>query len=860
MGCGQSTPVSQVKDRPLPAEGNENGIAKHTQNANKEVLKKVAIAGFDNIIHVITDIKDLLPPPGGPAAAVLLDVVSIIQKAIAHRKNLADLAERAANLMKIIQLNQEALQAKNSYKSVLSSFTDCLERIRQYALEYSGSGWLMRLWCCLSDSEEYDSLVSELQTIVADATFMAAADGSSQAAAARREIEELAALVKAQASYQDESGELRALVAELGGPGEVVKDRAKMERVRQQLGAGSQLTLTMLGQAIEILNANNEEGPHSNIRNSILRVFWRKVIRFELRIPWGEFWQVFPERLADVPVPPAQVAQLQSLLGSTSAHQLFKLQIEDFEDPGSLSVFELRRVPEQNDIVVCVKKIIEEASSSSSAPCQLPPLDKVYEQYGGRGPEAQELQQWLSKPGSRVAAVVAEGGMGKTCLAVDVAWRLWRGSHATAGVLYVDCRGAFSRDALLLKLRAAAGVTSSQGDTEALAAALAKLCDGDPAGGRLLVLVDNAEDPAAADGGEALAEVLAALLMCHSRVQLLLTSRGEVRVQHMPPPHTHRIQPLGPGTAAELVLRLAQGVLTGQEAGGVAEACGCVPLALRLVSEALVAGRLTLEDVQQAVAERAAAGGDGSSSSDPTLMFVEMVLRSLHAGVKKVALQVAAFTGSFTAASACSLLGGDSASLHEVRAQLTSLHRYSVLLQHGDDSFAMHMHVRGAARALLQQEAPAQLQRGVRERFARYVAALLARWQRLHADGALKLMVAEVAENWADVEQFLADVAGGEEEGAAGARPLLPGSSPLALSPQLLRETQLLATLSHGDFLYAVGKTWMSPTYLALTQRLVEVTQAPLQQAEAGGREPEREERLAAAAALLVRCEALMYG
>ncbi|GFR48433.1 hypothetical protein Agub_g10331, partial [Astrephomene gubernaculifera] len=504
---------------------------------------------------------------------------------------------------------------------------------------------------------------------------------------------------------------------------------------------------------------------------------------------------------------------------------------------------------------------MKEASSSSSAPCQLPPLDKVYEQYGGRGPEAQELQQWLSKLGSRVAAVVAEGGMGKTCLAVDVAWRLWRGSHATAGVLYVDCRGAFSRDALLLKLRAAAGVTSSQGDTEALAAALAKLCDGDPAGGRLLVLVDNAEDPAAADGGAALAEVLAALLMCHSRVQLLLTSRGEVHVQHMPPPHTHRIQPLGPGTAAELVLRLAQGVLSGQEAGGVAEACGCVPLALRLVSEALVAGRLTLEDVQQAVAERAAAGDDGSnSSSDPTLMFVEMVLRSLHAGVKKVALQVAAFTGSFTAASACSLLGGDSASLHEVRAHLASLHRYSVLLQHGDDSFAMHMHVRGVARSLLQQEAPAQLQRGVRERFARYVAALLARWQRLHADGALKLMVAEVAENWADVEQFLADVAGAEEEGAAGARPLLPGSSPLALSPQLLRETQLLATLSHGDFLYAVGKTWMSPTYLALTQRLVEVTQAPLQQAEAGGREPEREERLAAAAALLVRCEALMYG
>ncbi|GIL55376.1 hypothetical protein Vafri_10927 [Volvox africanus] len=808
--------------------------------------------------------KDLLPPPGGPAAAVLLDVIAVVRGAVAHRQNLEDLATRAANLMKVIHLNQQALQAKNTYKVILDDFVNCLERIRQFALEYSGSGWLMRIWCSLTDAEQYDELVSELQSLVADASLSVGLDTNSQVAAARREIEDLTAFVKSQPNFKDESSALRALVSELGGPQEVVKDRAKMDRVRQHLGAGSQLTLTMLGQAIEILNANNEEGPHSNIRNSVLRVFWRKVIKFELRIPWHEFWMVFPERLVDVPVPAVQVSDLQTLLGSAAAHQMFKGQIEDYEDPTSLSVFELRCVPDKTDIVSCIKNILEEASESSSAPCQLPTLDTTYEQYGGRDPEAKEVAQWFQKPGSRVAAMVAAGGVGKTCLAVDVAWRLWRCKHVSAGALYVDCRGAFSRDALVMRLRAAAGLSGEHGGMEALLTSLAKLCAADRLGGSLLVLIDNAEDPAAADGGTTLSEVLAQLLMASAKIQVLVTARVDIAVQNMPQPYTYRIQPLTPGVAAALVEQLARGVLTGQEARVVAEACGCVPLAVRLVSEALVAGRLTLEDVQEATAGRsvtvvATDAGDTASmerkqEQDTTVLFVEMVLRSLPAAIKKVAMQVCAFTGVLTASSAAVVMGVGGSSEHEVRAQLASLHRLSVVLQHGDDSFMMHSHVRDVARKLLAEEAPPALRTAVRERFARYATSLLSRWQQLHEAKALKVMTAEVAAHWSDVEQFLADVAGAAAA-AGGTQPLLSDCGALSLSPQLLQDTALLATLGNSDFLYAIGNAWMSPQYLMLTQKLVDVTAA----AAAAAVTPDCDCQLSYAAALLIRCEALIY-
>ncbi|GLC77361.1 hypothetical protein PLESTF_001924800 [Pleodorina starrii] len=486
---------------------------------------------------------------------------------------------------------------------------------------------------------------------------------------------------------------------------------------------------------------------------------------------------------------------------------------------------------------------MEESAEPSAALCQLPELDSVYEQYGGREAEAQELSQWLQKPGSRVAAVVADGGMGKTCLAVDVAWRLWRCRAASAGALYVDCRAAFSREALVMRLRAAAGLSGGdQGGMEALAAALGKMCSSDKLGGCLLVVLDNAEDPAAADGGAALAEILAQLVMASARLQLLVTSRVEVAVQHMPPPHTHRLQPLSAAVAGPLVQQIAKGVLTGEEARAVATACGCVPLVLRLVSEALVAGRLALEDVQEAVAGRgggaaegeaaAAVAGSGEAAAgeqrEVTVMFVDMVIRSLPAAMKKVAMQVAAFSGVLTAGSAAVVMGVGPSSEQEVRTQLAGLHRLSVVLQHGDDAFVMHTHVRDVARRLLAEEAPPPLRTAVRERFARYAVGLLARWQKLHEANALKLMATEVAAQWPDVEQLLADVAG--EAAAAGARAAAAGGG--AAAPEC-----------------------------ALTLRLVEATEAPAAESESESESEStgRERRLAFAAALLVRCEALMY-
>ena len=53
-------------------------------------------------------------------------------------------------------------------------------------------------------------------------------------------------------------------------------------------------------EAAELLEANRDEGMHSLIVHPAMRVFWRKCFSPQNDVPWGLWWEVFPEELTRV--------------------------------------------------------------------------------------------------------------------------------------------------------------------------------------------------------------------------------------------------------------------------------------------------------------------------------------------------------------------------------------------------------------------------------------------------------------------------------------------------------------------------------------------------------------------------------
>ncbi|GIL50003.1 hypothetical protein Vafri_6337, partial [Volvox africanus] len=84
---------------------------------------------------------------------------------------------------------------------------------------------------------------------------------------------------------------------------------------------------------------------------------------------------------------------------------------------------------------------------------QLSPLDP---KYTGRKQDAEKVVKWLSESGS--VLLLAEGGMGKSSLAVDVGWRLVEAGKAAAGVRWIDLREAVTAADVEARFCAALGI------------------------------------------------------------------------------------------------------------------------------------------------------------------------------------------------------------------------------------------------------------------------------------------------------------------------------------------------------------------------------------------------------------------
>ena len=196
--------------------------------------------------------------------------------------------------------------------------------------------------------------------------------------------------------------------------------------------------------------------------------------------------------------------QLCGLLATPAARQAFQRAVETGHC-GSLSVFELRAAFRGDaDLVQQVRDLVLEGARSSMAPpgherppkaggawsaagaaagtaarwsasstapttaaayggcgagparpgrCSLPFVEPGYV---GRNAEAADIAQHLLTKGSLV--LLARGGMGKSSLAADVGWRLYRSGHLPGGALWVDLREARSGEDVEARFCAALGM------------------------------------------------------------------------------------------------------------------------------------------------------------------------------------------------------------------------------------------------------------------------------------------------------------------------------------------------------------------------------------------------------------------
>jgi hypothetical protein len=402
---------------------------------------------------------------------------------------------------------------------------------------------------------------------------------------------------------QDESAHLKALVKDQGGLDSVLKDDKKMGAVLRAMNTGDALQLGQMRQVKEMLEAMNDTGTHTHIQHPAMRAWWRRNFNNLVDVKWAYFWKAFPKNLSGI-VQESSIKALGRLVASDDAKRAFAARVERDDDSATVSVFEVADafLPEDASLEAIMASVIGVSAHrlqssrslllkavNNATPelrCKLPNVDGTL---SGRDGDVGATLKALKA--GRGVAIIADSGLGKTQLALEVGWQLARSGGATAGAFFVDLRGTVGADSLASRFAAALGL--DKGGNAEINSRLIALCEEKRSGGGcLLLLVDSAED-ALGEAGAAgrLRALLTAALGASPQVNLILTSRVAVGVEGV---SEQLLPPLSPQAAALIAVAAAPG-LPAAETQAVVSAAGGSPLLLRLLADGVKTGRIKTE-------------------------------------------------------------------------------------------------------------------------------------------------------------------------------------------------------------------------------------------------------------------------
>ncbi|KAG2486242.1 hypothetical protein HYH03_015067 [Edaphochlamys debaryana] len=689
-------------------------------SGRKEALLSLAKKGMRAVRSALATLGPSLPFPGAEAANLLLEVLNAVDGAVTNAANLVTLRDRAVSVLDILAAYAAELGQLQQCKRVIGDYIKCLYAVRAYAEAYASRNCLLRLLTAGNDAVQYEELCSDLLAVGQQFMTLLAMDNNARLQSVQSDVAEAMELLKTVAAYQDPAAAARALVEDLGGIDAVLGDPVKLDSVKQALDVGARVTAEVVS---SLIKAHLERGPHRHIRQPELRLFWQHHFG-EGEVPWFAFWNAFPATLLDIPAfDRVAVDKLGKLLATEEAQQTFFRAVEK-TNKETLSVWELQ-VSFSGDkaLLPQVEQLLglgEGAEAQApGAYTQLPPLPS---HYMGRGDEAADLaNQLASVAGSMV--LLASGGMGKSCLAADVGMRLLASGAIPGGALWVDLREAGHAADVEGRFCTALGLKPDPaGNASQIMAAMRQLGAKATAGSRLgaLVVVDNAEDALlAAEAADTLRDLLSQALAKAPGVSLLVTTRttlggGLAMVER-------RVGSISRDAASRLVQAVATD-LTDAQAAEMADACCCVPLALRLVAEALTVGRLALQDVTKLRQSDA-------NSASAAAAVVRIVLASLGRQHQRVAAQLAVFPSAFDEEAAAALL--DLSGPGQAHALLALLLRYSVLQRAGGQHYIMHMLVRQQAEELGAQ-LDGELRAATEQRFVTQLLGRLTEWAAMY--------------------------------------------------------------------------------------------------------------------------------
>ncbi|KAG2434945.1 hypothetical protein HYH02_012141 [Chlamydomonas schloesseri] len=621
--------------QPTAAAAGESGKGKK--------LKALATEGLAVMRVVLERVGPALPFGGAEAANLILQVLDAVEGAVANAAKLRQLADRALTVMDVLRAYAEQLrelqrqhqrsERGNSCRKIVSRFSDHLRGILAYA-EYAGRNCLVRLLTSSGDAERYREYVEELRHLSEDLRTLLAMDSNARLQAVQAGMAaSLAALAEQRVAYQDPSAEARVLVAQLGGIDAVLADADKLGWVMQKMDVSARITIDVVS---SLLRSHLDRGPQRHIQQPELRLFWAHHFGDLTEVPWFVFWECFPSLLASLPGSPfdaADVAEMGQLLGDQAAQAAFQRAVGR-GNADTVSVWELRLSFRADDMLVSqVARLLGSRSGSglsgtdesggggdgsSSRAGRGGGGAAVSAASGDRAPHNSSISSCGSGGGS--VLLLAEGGMGKSCLAADVGWRLLRSGAAPGGVLWVDLREADSSDEVEARFCAVVGLQRepAANNVPLVVTAFRRMAaDG-------LQQKENAESAAAVAAGGATATMTAAVDMVAGRGPPG-DAAGSTRTVAAPAataattPSSEAAAAAAAATAnADVAMRLlvvvdnAEDALARQEAAQslrrvvaedlseaevaqVAAVCQCVPLVLRVVADALSSGRLTLQ-------------------------------------------------------------------------------------------------------------------------------------------------------------------------------------------------------------------------------------------------------------------------